>query len=569
LGEAPSCPIMAAMLQRLTITNFAIIENIDVTFKEGFTVLTGETGAGKSLVIDSLSLLLGARASSELIRAGEDNATIKGTFVLHSPQLDAILSSLNIPTLDGQIQIERLVGKTRSSIKVNSVAISLNDLNKIAKYLADIHNQFDFEKILNPENYLEIIDGFSYDLTNTYKKDYGELLAIYKAKKADYQSLLEKKAKLDESRDFYEYQLKELKAAALEEGEEDKIASEISLLTNYDKIYSLAQEANAIIHEDFLDRLYELNKILQKLSEYQTQYKQAHDKLDDSYYEINDILETLKKQLENIDYDPSRLNELQERDADLSSLKRKYKKSLPELIAYRDELENNIGENADLDGALKEKKQAMDNAFQACLQKGNELTVLRKKIAKSIEKELENNMKDLLLKADFQVSFLPISPDAGDAILKENGLDEVDFLIETNVGEGLRSLSKVISGGEASRIMLAFKAVFIKANKISTVIFDEIDTGISGETAQAVARKIHEISLSSQVIAITHMPQVASLSDHHILISKEVKGNRTYAHMKELTLEEKIRQVAYLISGGNVTEKQLDYAKEMVLSKRN
>jgi DNA repair protein RecN (Recombination protein N) len=557
------------MLQRLTITNFAIIENIDVSFKEGFTVLTGETGAGKSLVIDSLSLLLGARASSELIRAGEDNATVKGIFILHSPQLDAILSSLNIPTLDGQIVIERVIGKTRSSIKVNNVSVSLNDLNRIAKYLADIHNQFDFEKILNPENYLEIIDGFSYDLTASYKKDYSALLVSYKEKKAAYQSLLDKKAKLDESRDFYEYQLKELKAAALEEGEEEKIASEISLLNNYDKIYSLAQEANAIIHEDFLDRLYELNKILQKLSDYQAQYKEAHDKLDDSYYQINDILETLKKQLENIDYDPSHLNELQERDADLAALKRKYKKSIPELIAYRDELENSVGSNSDLDGAIKEKKQAMEDAFQACLQKGNELTTIRKKIAKSIEKELESNMKDLLLKADFQVAFLPASPAIGDAILKENGLDEVDFLIETNVGEGLRSLSKVISGGEASRIMLAFKAVFIKANKISTVIFDEIDTGISGETAQAVAKKIHDISLSSQVIAITHMPQVASLSDHHILIAKEVKGNRTYAHMKELTLDEKIRQVAYLISGGNVTEKQLDYAKEMVLSKRN
>jgi DNA repair protein RecN (Recombination protein N) len=178
-------------------------------------------------------------------------------------------------------------------------------------------------------------------------------------------------------------------------------------------------------------------------------------------------------------------------------------------------------------------------------------------------------MADLLLKAKFQIVFNTPDPKLGDTVLKENGLDEVDFLIETNVGEGLKSLSKIISGGEASRIMLAFKAVFIKANKISTVIFDEIDTGISGETAQAVARKIHEISLSSQVIAITHMPQVASLSDHHILISKEVKANRTYAHMKELTLEEKIKQVAYLISGGNITEKQLEYAKEMVLSKRD
>lgn len=561
--------IINKMLKRLTITNLAIIENIDVTFREGFTVLTGETGAGKSLVIDSLSLLLGARASSELIRSGEDSANIRGLFELHNPQLDAILSQLSIEDPDGSIMIERTIGKNKSSIKVNGVSTSLTDLNRIAKYLADIHNQFDFEKILNPENYLEIIDGFSYELTSSYKKEYSDKLIAYKAQKADYESLLEKKKKIDESRDFYEYQLKELKAADLKEGEEEQIASEISLLHNYDKIYSLSQEANSILHEDFLDKLYELNQFLSKLSEYQKQYQEVHDKLDDRYYELKDTFSELKKNLEDIDYDPSHLNDLEQRDADLSSLKRKYKKSIAELIAYRDELEPLMGENSDFENSIAEKKKEMDLAFQACYEKGSELTVLRKKIAKSIEKELENSMKDLLLKARFQVSFLPVDPQSGDLVLKENGLDEVDFLIETNVGEGLRSLSKVISGGEASRIMLAFKAVFIKANKISTVIFDEIDTGISGETAQAVARKIHEISLTSQVIAITHMPQVASLSDHHILIAKEVKGNRTFAHMKELTLEEKIRQVAYLISGGDVTEKQLDYAKEMVLSKRN
>jgi DNA repair protein RecN (Recombination protein N) len=555
------------MLKRLTIANLAIIENIDVSFKEGFTVLTGETGAGKSLVIDSLSLLLGARASSDLIRAGEEAASIKGEFELHSAQLEAILSSLNVPSLDGQIVIERIIGRTRNSIKVNGVAVTLADLNRISKYLADIHNQFDFEKILNPENYLEIIDGFSYDLTSSYKKDYAALLLRYKEKKAAYGTLIEKKNQLDASRDFYEYQYKELKAADLKEGEEEKIASEISLLKNYDKIYSLSQEANAIIHEDFMDRLFELNKLLEKLSEYQAQYKEPHDKLDNTYYEVIDVLDGLKKNLERLDYDPNELNDLEQRDSDLSALKRKYKKTLPELIAYRDELAGSLGENADFEGAIAEAKKEMDEAFAAAKQKGDELTIVRKKIAKSIEKELESNMKDLLLKAKFQVSFLPVAPD--ETALLENGLDQVDFLIETNVGEGLKSLSKVISGGEASRIMLAFKAVFIKANKISTVIFDEIDTGISGETAQAVARKIHDISLSSQVIAITHMPQVASLSDHHILISKDVKGNRTYAHIKELTLDEKIRQVAYLISGGEVTEKQLEYAQEMVLGKRN
>lgn len=560
---------MSGMLKRLLITNLAIIENIDVSFKEGFTVLTGETGAGKSLVIDSLSLLLGARASSELIRSGEESAQIKGFFEIQNPQLSAILSSLNVPFLDGQIVIERTIGKSKSAIKVNGVSLALSDLNKIAKYLADIHNQFDFEKILNPENYLEIIDGFSYELSAAYKKEYHDLLEVYRARKSEYDALLEKKKKLDESRDFYEYQYKELKAADLKEGEEESIASEISLLTNYDKIYALSQEADEKIHGDFLDQLYELNTLLEKLSTYQSQYKEAHDKLDNSYYEIKDTFAELQKKLGDIDYDPSRLNDLEQRDADLGALKRKYRKTIPELIAYRDELESTIGEHSDFEGTLQTKKAEADTALAACVQKGNELTTLRKKIAKSIEKELERNMADLLLKADFQVIFLDHSALMGDQLLREDGLDEVDFLIETNVGEGLRSLSKVISGGEASRIMLAFKAVFIKANKISTVIFDEIDTGISGETAQAVARKIHEISLTSQVIAITHMPQVASLSDHHILISKEVKAKRTYAHMKELTLDEKIRQVAYLISGGEVTEKQLDYAKEMVLSKRS
>jgi DNA repair protein RecN (Recombination protein N) len=557
------------MLKRLAITNLAIIENIEVSFQEGFTVLTGETGAGKSLVIDSLSLLLGARASSELIRAGEDNAIIRGVFELHNPQLSAILVTLNVPENNGDIIIERTIGRTKSLIKVNGVSISLADLNKIAKYLADIHNQFDFEKILNPDNYLEIIDGFSYELTSSYKKDYFALLQDYKQKKAAYDDLMAKKAKIDESRDFYEYQYKELKAADLKEGEEEEIASQISLLKNYDKIYSLSQEADQIIHEDFLDRLYELTRLLSKLSEYQKQYQEAHDKLDDSYYQIRDIFEGLKKDFEDIDYDPNRLNDLEQRDSDLSALKRKYRKDMGELIAYRNELASTLGENSNFEGDIASAKQARDTAFAKVLAKGKDLTTVRQKIAKSIEKELERNMADLLLKADFQVAFKPLPTTPDDTLYKENGLDEVDFLIETNVGEGLKSLGKVISGGEASRIMLAFKAVFIKANKISTVIFDEIDTGISGETAQAVARKIHDISLSSQVIAITHMPQVASLSDHHILISKEIRANRTYAHMKELTLDEKIKQVAYLISGGNITEKQLEYAKEMVLSKRD
>ncbi|MDD7043102.1 MAG: DNA repair protein RecN [Mollicutes bacterium] len=551
------------MLKRLIIHNLAIFENVDVSFQDGFSVLLGETGAGKSLMIDSLSLLLGMRASSELIRSGENKASVTGYFSIERPELSAYLSKINVPMHDDEIVVERIIGINKNVVKINSVPVSLNDLIKISKYLANIHSQFDFEKILNPENYLDIIDGFSFELSTRLKDEYTSLLNQYKEKKEEYNLLLQKKAKLEEARDFYEYQYGELKAADLKEGEEEEISSEISLLRNYDKIYSLVQETNEIINGSFMDDFYRLSDNLSKLANYQKQYEESHEKIDERYYEIEDVLNNLKKEFRSLDYDPNRLNDLEQRDSDLSSLQRKYKKSIPELIAYRDELGTILGKNSSFEDSLEEKKEEMLQSLKEAISKAKELTLLRTRNAKTIEKELTHSLKDLLLNVRFQILFKDEKED--ESSLKENGIDDVDFLIETNIGEGLKPLSKVISGGEASRIMLAFKALFIKANRIPTVIFDEIDTGISGETAQAVARKIKEISLTTQVISITHMPQVASLSDHPILISKTVKDGRTYSNVKELSLEEKIRQIAYLISGGKVTEKQLEYAKEMVL----
>lgn len=551
------------MLKRLIIHNLAIFENVDVSFQDGFSVLLGETGAGKSLMIDSLSLLLGMRASSELIRSGENKASVTGYFSIERPELSAYLSKINVSMHDDEIVVERIIGINKNVVKINSVPVSLNDLIKISKYLANIHSQFDFEKILNPENYLDIIDGFSFELSTRLKDEYTSLLNQYKEKKEEYSLLLEKKAKLEEARDFYEYQYGELKAADLKEGEEEEISSEISLLRNYDKIYSLVQETNEIINGSFMDDFYRLSDNLAKLANYQKQYEESHEKIDERYYEIEDLLNNLKKEFRSLDYDPNRLNDLEQRDSDLSSLQRKYKKSIPELIAYRDELGTILGKNSSFEDSLEEKKEEVLQSLKEAISKAKELTLLRTRNAKTIEKELTHSLKDLLLNVRFQILFKDEKED--ESSLKENGIDDVDFLIETNIGEGLKPLSKVISGGEASRIMLAFKALFIKANRVPTVIFDEIDTGISGETAQAVARKIKEISLTTQVISITHMPQVASLSDHPILISKTVKDGRTYSNVKELSLEEKIRQIAYLISGGKVTEKQLEYAKEMVL----
>ncbi len=551
------------MLNRLVINNLAIFENIDISFKDGFSVLMGETGAGKSLMIDSLSLLLGSRASSELIRQGTSKALVRGYLSSNKPELMAYLSKINVPLNGDEIIIERVISGNKNTVKINSMVVTLNDLMYVSKYLANIHSQFDFEKILNPENYLDILDGFSSELTKRLKDEYTSLLNQYKEKKNEYNDLLSKKAKIDEARDFYEYQYKELKGMNLSENEEDEISSELALLKNYDKIYSLINESSEILNGSFMDDFYSLNQNLSKLSSYQKQYEETYKKLDDHYYAIDDILSSLRKEFRNLDYDPNRLDELEQRDSELSSLKRKYKKTIPELISYRDELENMIGKNSSFEDSIKEKKDECSALLNETLSKAKELTLIRERNAKLIEKELTHTLKDLLLDVKFEILFKENKND--ESSLKENGVDDIDFLIETNIGEGLKPLSKVISGGEASRIMLAFKALFVKANKIPTIIFDEIDTGISGETAQAVARKIKEISLSTQVISITHMPQVASLSDHHILISKEVKGGRTFSSVKELTIDEKIRQIAYLISGGKVTEKQLEYAKEMVL----
>ena len=555
------------MLERLVVTNFAIIENIDISFKDGLTVLTGETGAGKSLIIDSLSLLLGERAQLEMIRTGFDKAEIIGYFDINNIHLSAILESLNVPIIDSKVKVQRVISQSKSIVKVNDSIITLSDLKRISKYLADIHMQFDMQKILNPDNYLEIIDGFKYNLVKEYQNKYLSSLNKFKEKRQEYSAIIKKINDIKEKKDIYEYHFKELTDYSLSLDEEEKIINKIELLKNYDKVYNLLEETNALIREDFLDKLYEVKDHTERLSEYQKEYTTTSEKLNDYYYEIESIFDDLKKDFERLDYDPIELNNLETRLNDLDNLKKKYKMSIEELIKYRDSLSELLKLDENYDEVLNETKNELIVLYNDTYSAGVELSKLREDIASSIERELEKNMLDLSLKARFKVELKRCEKedDLSGSIFKDEGIDNIDFLIETNVGEGLKPLSKTISGGEASRIMLALKALFIKSQKISTVIFDEIDTGISGEIAYKVANKIYEISLSTQVISITHLPQFASLSKNHLKISKSIKDNRTYTSVKELNLDEKIYEIAKMISGDKVTESQLKYAKEMVI----
>ena len=556
------------MFVSLSVKNFAIIEDASISFKEGLTVLTGETGAGKSLIIDSIDLLLGERASSELIRNGEEKAIIKGIFTFDNKRVNALLDKLDIDYSDNTIEIERVITTSKNIIKINNKVVTLNELKAIAKYLADIHAQFDMIKLLNKENYLDIIDGFKYELTEEYKTKYLSSLDELKKEEKRYLDLVDKINEIKARRDIYEYEYKELKALELKEGEEEEIINEISLLKNYDKIYELLLDTKENISKESLIDLYNIKNNVKKLSEYQSDYEDIYQKLNDHYYELEELYEELEKKFKYLDYDPKRLEELELRKQDLTLVQKKYHKDIKELIIYLNELESLLKNDDDLNIELKEGKEKLKELYHSTYTLALDLSKVRQEAAKRIEKELISNLKDLGLESRFAITFnIPEEKeDLSLSIFLDNGIDEVDFNIETNIGEGLKPLNKIASGGEISRIMLAFKALYIKSQKLSTIIFDEVDTGISGEIARKVAYKIKEISLSTQVIIITHLPQVASLSNNHIKISKSTKNGRTYTSIKELSLEEKIYEVALMISDGKVTSSQLEYAKEMILN---
>lgn len=556
------------MLKKLSVKNFAILEDIEINFYDGLTILTGETGAGKSLIIDSISLLLGERASLEMIRNGEDKALISGLFSYSNIYLKSFLEKLNVPN-DGEIEVIRIISPTRSAIKVNNVNITLNDLKVIAHYLADIHLQFDMTKLLNKENYIEIVDGFKKDVIDQYKDKYLVSLDLLKQENNRYIELVKRIEEIKANQEQYEYDLKELKSLNLQPNEEQDIEDRISFLKNYDKIYSLIKESEEIIDKESLNDIYQIKDNVKTLSNYQNEYKELYERLNNAYYEIEDIYDSLNKKSRYFDYDPKELEELENRSSAIRSLKKRLNKSFDELIDYQIELENILSRQEDYDVLLKEEKEKLQKAFDETYVLANDLSKVRKATGKSIEKDCEKHLSDLGLKSVFEVRVEPTTKpnDIKLDIFKDNGIDDVDFYIETNIGEGLKPLAKIVSGGEVSRIMLAFKALMIKSSKVETVIFDEIDTGISGEVASKVAHKIYEISLNTQVISITHLPQVAALSKNHVKISKEIKNNRTYTSIKYLSLDEKIYEIASLISGGKVSEKQLEYAKELVLNK--
>ena len=538
------------MLTSLTVSNFAIIDNISIEFEDKLSVLTGETGAGKSLIIDAIGLLLGERASSSMVRQDADKAIIEGVFCNYNPRINEILEEIGIDNSDDTLIVKREINKNGKSIsRINGFVVTLNQLESIAGLLADIHTQLDTKKLFDVRNYVEFVDNeVSNGILNDYLKCREEYFNAYKA----YKKILKEIENGQENLDFYKYRLNELKNLQLDVNEIDNLEQELYVLNNYETIYNNICSVKEIFKtNNIVNGLYDLKNIISKLTSVDSKYLAIKDNLENMYYELDDLESTINNEIRSLEFDEERLNYINNRLSLLKDVQRKYKKNIEELIEYQKELQSFVDNFEQSDFLIEEAKKNTITTFEELVKKAQELSIVRKANAKLLKENIMRTLTDLCLdKVQMEIVFNDVDYNSfeNSAIFKDNGVDEIDFLVSFNPGESLKPLSKVASGGEMSRVMLAFKTHILENVGLSTIIFDEIDTGISGEVANAVAVKLKAISKKTQVLSITHLPIVASAADQHLFVKKKVVNNRTVTSITKLSKEERIKEIATMIS---------------------
>ena len=556
------------MLKKLSVNNFAIIEDISVEFNDKMTAITGETGAGKSLLIDSINLLLGSRADSDMIRYGATQATVIGEFTYNSA-LDDLFDKEGIKDKT-KVVVERTISNSKNVIKLNGTPITLLTLKSISKYLALIHNQNDTYKLFNPDNYLELLDPTDDKKFDSLLNKYTKALYEYSNSLKKYEEILKGQKNSLEKLDYLKYEFEELSSLNLYENIDVELEEEVSKLENFDNIMtSLNTAYEALDNERFssIDNIFEAFKAIEKISDYSEAYREYKDVLSDSYYNLLEVKNNLSDEISSLEYDPDEFNLKQETLNDINKAKEKYKMSVSELIEYLNKIKLDIEMATNYDEVLAESKAETEKAFSKLVEIAKELTEYRKKLALKLEKAIISECHDLDLEnTEFNVAFNNASFDNpfSKAIFKDNGVDEIDFLISFNKGEPERPLSKVASGGEASRIMLALMSYFSKSTLASTIIFDEIDTGVSGKTSGKIANKMKSISERLQVMAITHQPQVAAKGDHHKKIIKVLANGRSHTEVLDLNGDDRVMEIASMISGETLSVSSIEMAKELM-----
>lgn len=544
------------MLVSLFVKNFAIIDNIQVDFKEGMSVLTGETGAGKSLIIDAIGLLFGKRASPDWVRYGESKAVIEGVFSGFSPKIKEILGFE--PEEEEYLVIKReIYSNGKSLCKVNNETISLAQLTEISEEIGDIHSQFDTQGLFNPKNYLQFLDDAE---TEALLAEYRTNLQEYQEAASKYNSFLNKQREDRERLDFLKYQLQELDRINPSLEEEEDLKARSHYLNNFGTVSeNMRSVLNLFEENSLLDKIYESLVFLDKLGSFDPRFLEYKKQIESGYYDISDAVSEIAQEFKKLDFDESELDAVNSRLSAYSDLRRKYRKTTEEIVAYREQLRTDLNNIENYDFLIDELEKNVKKTYDKTLQIAKNISEKRRINARKLEKDILENLADLQLKnAEFKIVF------NDDLKFRKDGIDEVDFTITFNKGEPLKSLSKIASGGEMSRFMLALKTLVSEKLNLQTIIFDEIDNGVSGAIAHSIARKLKKISERIQVLCVTHIPQVASISDHHYHIQKQRDGERTTTKVEELDYDGRVIEIAKMISNGQVTDASKNLAIELL-----
>ena len=552
------------MLKELSIRNFAIIDELTVDFSGGLTVLTGETGAGKSIIIDAVHLLAGGRASQEFIRHGAKKAELTGLFTISNenhPIYEKFLE-YGIECEEGMIILRRDINENGKSVcRVNGKLVTLTILREIGATLIDIHGQHESQELMDEKRHIYLLDHFAHNELAQIKEQYTEKFQTYKDFKREIALISIDEQRIAQRIDLYQFQINELEEANLIIGEEEQLVEERRRLLNFHKIFERANIAYESISGELkgLDHVGDAMNALEDIVELDEQFNESSELVSSAFYALQEAAHQIKNVLDDLEFDPERLNEVEHRLAQYQMMKRKYGNTVEEILKYFEKIQDELIQLQNRDETIQNYEKKLSKMEEELDQLALSLTKIRTKSAVKLSEAIMEQLRDLHMeKAKFIVNFESLHS------FDVNGKDYVSFYISTNVGEPPKSIPKIASGGELSRIMLALKTIFSSSNGITSIIFDEVDTGVSGRVAQAIAEKIAAISISSQVLCISHLPQVAAMADQHYLIRKQVDQNRTYTTVSQIDIQNRVEEISRMMSGSEITDLTLQHALELL-----
>lgn len=550
------------MLNELHIENVAVIERADISFAPGLNVLTGETGAGKSIVIDSIGAVLGDRVSRELVRRGADRAVVTASFDL-SEEAGSFLRDNEIDAEDELIIQRRINADGKSSCRICGVPVSAVQLKELASTLVDIHGQNDGRQLTDERRHLDYLDRFGG--LSPILAEYGELYDNYTAIKRQIDSLVLDEEEKDRLRDRLGFRISELESADLKSGEYDEISSRLTLLRNSEKLTEAIENACALLYdgdENAVSLAQNAEGYAQRAAALAPELEGSVKSIRDAVFSLTDAAELLRDLRDSLDFSPEEYDRLESRLSLLNRLQRKYNADETGLIALLDESRRKLDEIDSADETISRLERELDASRASVLKKAQVLSEERKKAAEELERRIVGELRDLSMPSvRFAVDFSAVANEEG---FNARGCDTIRFIMSANAGEELGRISRIASGGELSRIMLAMKNVFAENDPIPTMIFDEIDSGVSGVAAQRIAEKLYSVSLGKQVMCVTHLPQIAAMADSHFVISKSERGGRTYTDVTALGQQGRAQEIARLYGGDNVTSLTLASAEEQL-----